>query len=327
MNLTLFNKVYNKILPDIIQTPLEQHKNNIYLKRESLQKTNSFKWNGVLNEMYTIFDEIVNTNSLVNTYYITTQSTGNHAIATTQSYYFLRDKYSDKYPQLNWNNLRLKIFTNKYVQQKKIHEIEKIVRINGETPENIIESSFNNYEQALQARQQLLIENNGKYVSHGGKNILYGHGVIGYEILREIPEHKSVSFYATVGAGGTVGIGKCMKLLRKNVTFNLVQTNEFSSFIQSVRANKIVKNDLSQDVEVSEGIAVDQPEAFALEIAKECVDNFITVDTDKVIFLISKTGLGNSTCIAMSGFLKNKDNDTSDIIVILDCEGNKTKQK
>ena len=64
-------------------------------------------------------------------------------------------------------------------------------------------------------------------------------------------------------------IGKCMKLLRNNVTFNLVQTKEFSSFIQSVRKNKIVKNDLSQDVKVSEGIAVDQPEAFALEIAKE----------------------------------------------------------
>lgn len=320
MNLATFNKVYKKILPDIIQTPLERHKNNIYLKRESLQKTNSFKWNGVLNEMYTIFDEIVNTNSLVNTYYITTQSTGNHAIATTQSYYFLRDKYSKLHPQHNWNNLRLKIFTNQDVQQKKIHKIEEILRINGENPNITIESSFNNYEEALQARERLLSTYNGKYVSHGGKNILYGHGVIAYEILKEIPEYKSVSFYATVGAGGTVGIGKCMKLLRNNVTFNLVQTKEFSSFIQSVRNNKIVKNDLSQDVEVSEGIAVDQPEAFALEIAKECVDNFIIVDTDKVIFLISKTGLGNSTCISLSGILEN---ENSDVIVVLDCEGNK----
>ena len=320
MNLTTFSKVYNKILPDIIQTPLERYKDNIYLKRESLQKTNSFKWNGVLNEMYTIFDEIVNTNSLVNTYYITTQSTGNHAIATTQSYYFLRDKYSKLHPQHNWNNLRLKIFTNQDVQQKKIHKIEEILRINGENPDNTIESSFNNYEEALQARERLLSTYNGKYVSHGGKNILYGHGVIAHEILKEIPEHKSVSFYATVGAGGTVGIGKCMKLLRNNVTFNLVQTKEFSSFIQSVRANKIVKNDLSQDVEVSEGIAVDQPEEFALEIAKECVDNFIIVDTDKVIFLTSKTGLGNSTCISLSGILEN---ENSDVIVVLDCEGNK----
>ena len=38
MNLTLFNKVYDKILPDIIQTPLEQHKNNIYLKRNLFRK-------------------------------------------------------------------------------------------------------------------------------------------------------------------------------------------------------------------------------------------------------------------------------------------------
>jgi threonine dehydratase len=320
MNLTTFNKVYNKILPDIIQTPLEKYKNNIYLKKESLQKTKSFKWNGVLNEMYVIFDEIVNTNSLVNTYYITTQSTGNHAIATTQSYYFLRDKYSKIYPQHNWNNLKLKIFTSKDVQQKKIRKIKEILHINMENLDNTIESTFDNYEEALQARERLLATYNGKYVSHGGKNILYGHGVIAYEILKEIPEHKSVSFYATVGAGGTVGIGKCMKLLRNNVTFNLVQTKEFSSFIQSIRNNKIVKNDLSQDVEVSEGIAVDQPEVFALEIAKECVDNFIIVDTDKVIFLISKTGLGNSTCISLSGILEN---ENSDVIVVLDCEGNK----
>ena len=87
-----------------------------------------------------------------------------------------------------------------------------------------------------------------------------------------------------------------MKLLRNNVTFNLVQTTEFSSFVQSVTTNKIVKNDLSQDIQISEGIAVDQPEEFALEIAKDCVDNFITVDTDKVISLILETGLGNSTC-------------------------------
>ena len=320
MKLTMFNKVYNKILPDIIQTPLKKYKNNIYLKRESLQKTKSFKWNGVLNEMYTIFDEIINTNSLENTYYITTQSTGNHAIATTQSYYFLRDKYSKIYSQQNWSNLRLKIFTNKYVQQKKIHKIEEILRTNGENPNNTIESSFNNYEEALQARESLLATYNGKYVSHGGKNILYGHGVIAYEILKEIPEHKSISFYTTVGAGGTVGIGKCMKLLRNNVTFNLVQTKEFSSFIQSIKTNKIVKNDLSQDVKVSEGIAVDQPEEFALEIAKECVDNFIIVDTNKVISLRSDTGLGNSTCISLSGILEK---ENSDIIVVLDCEGNK----
>ena len=84
--------------------------------------------------------------------------------------------------------------------------------------------------------------------------------------------------------------------------------------------NKLVKNDLSQDVKISEGIAVDQPEEFALEIAKECVDHFIIVDTDQVIFLISETGLGNSTCISLSGIRKD---DKSDIIVVLDCEGNK----
>jgi threonine dehydratase len=320
MKLTIFNKVYKKILPDIIQTPLEKYKNNIYLKRESLQKTKSFKWNGVLNEMYTIFDEIVNTNSLKNIYYITTQSTGNHAIATTQSYYFLSQKYSKQYPEHNWTNLKLKIFTNRDVQQKKINEIKKIIYRNKEEPDDIIESSFNNYEEALQAREKLLEIHKGKYVSHGGENILYGHGVIAYEILKKIPNNKSISFYVTVGAGGTVGIGKCMKLLRNNVTFNLVQTTEFSSFIQSVKTNKIVKNDLLQDIKISEGIAVDQPEEFALEIAKECVDNFIIVDTDKVISLILETGLGNSTCIALSGILEN---DTSDIIVILDCEGNK----
>ena len=320
MNLTEFNKVYNKLLPDIIQTPLEKYNNNIYLKRESLQKTNSFKWNGVLNEMYYIFDDILINNSLEGIYYITTQSTGNHAIATTQSYYFLRHKYSEKYPQYNWNHLRLKIFTNKNVRKHKIYEIETIVYKYGEDPNDIIESSFDNYEQALKSREQLLYEHSGKYVSHGGKNILYGHGVIGYEILKHIPEDKSISFYTAVGAGGTVGIGKCMKLLRNNVTVNVVQTIEFSSFVQSIKTNKLVKNDLSQDVEISEGIAVDQPETFALEIAKECVDNFITVDTNKVISLISETGLGNSTCIALSGILEK---DNNDIIVILDCEGNK----
>ena len=197
--------------------------------------------------------------------------------------------------------------------------MKKIIYNNNCDPSKIINDSFLNYEKALNARTLLLHENNGEYISHGGKNILHGHGTIAYEILKDIPKNKSISFYVTVGAGGTIGIGHCMKLLRNNITFNIVQTTEFSSFIQSIQQNKMIKNNLNQDISISEGIAVDQPEITAFELAKECVDNFITVDTDKALSLISETGLGNSTCITLSGIQKN---DKSDVIIVLDCEGN-----
>ena len=73
---------------------------------------------------------------------------------------------------------------------------------------------------------------------------------------------------------------------------------------------------------VSDGIAVDKPEIFALNIAKRIVSKCLTVKVKDVLEVKKKTNLGNSSCIALSG-VNLIDSLKTDYVIVLDCEGNK----
>ena len=90
-----------------------------------------------------------------------------------------------------------------------------------------------------------------------------------------------------------------------------------------MESNKIEYNDNTiTKILVSDGIAVDKPELFSLEIAKRIVDNKIVVKEIDVKNKLKEYNLGDSSKIALLGLLNNK-SDNSVFRVILDCEGNK----
>ena len=89
---------YNVIKPFIKKTPLKKLDENLFLKKESLQVTNSFKWSGVLYAIIKIFDKFIK-NPQINLK-IVTQSTGNHGIATIRAVKVLREHYSKIYSKL-----------------------------------------------------------------------------------------------------------------------------------------------------------------------------------------------------------------------------------
>ena len=78
----------NKIKNLVNKTEL-LFENDIYIKKESLQKSGSFKWRGVLHSVYNAFENYVHNyiNLKNNKYYMVTQSTGNHGIAVILSIY------------------------------------------------------------------------------------------------------------------------------------------------------------------------------------------------------------------------------------------------
>ena len=51
---------------------------------------------------------------------------------------------------------------------------------------------------------------------HGGNMIVImtGYGAIAFSIHDQLPKNKSISLYVAVGAGGPIGIGLCLSLLR-----------------------------------------------------------------------------------------------------------------
>ena len=186
--------------------------------------------------------------------------------------------------------------------------------------EGFIDIKYNNYMESLNARKIYVKNNNSVYVAHGGKDIMTGYGAIAFHLDEQLPKNLPINFYCTVGAGGPIGIGLCLKYLRQT-NFNIVQTKNFDSFIRSVKENKIVSNPKPSNILVSDGIAVDKPEKFALNVGKQIVDNMIVVKEEDVVKLKNKYKYGGSTLISMLGYFNNNNNNSC-INIILDCEGN-----
>ena len=206
-----FKIAYDRIKLFIRETNLENLKDNIYLKKESEQISGSFKWSGVLYAVMKIFDKILIIND--KNYYIITQSTGNHGIATLKAINLMIKHYSEKFPDKKeiFTSIKPMIFTNVFIKKNKLDkmfiELNKFKSKNGK-----ILYKFKNYEKSLLAREDFLRNNKGFYVAHGGKDIMTGYGAIAFALNKKIPKNKTISFYAAIGAGGPLGIGLCLNI-------------------------------------------------------------------------------------------------------------------
>jgi threonine dehydratase len=319
INIKDFQIAYTKIKPFIKKTKLIYYKNNIYLKQESKQYSGSFKWSGVLYAIINIFDKLLIHKT--KPYYIVTQSTGNHGIATLKAINLMITYYKKKYSNESdiFDNIIPCIFTNKLIKIKKLNKmITELNKFNNK--KGFIKQSFSNYKESLEARTEFLKTHNGIYVEHGGRDIILGYGAIAFEIDKQIPKNKTITFFTTIGAGGPIGIGLCLSYLRK-INFYIVQPIGFDAFVRSLESGNLEVNKNNNKIIISDGIAVDKPEEYALNIAKKIVTKGIKVNIEEVIDLVNKTKLGNSSCIALSGINKIK-SINSDYIVVLDCEGN-----
>jgi len=307
-----YNTILEKIEPYINNTKLIHYKDNIYIKKESNQITNSFKWSGVLYSVMCEFEKLKNI-KLHNKYYIVTQSTGNHAIALINSVNKCKNIYS-KYVDVN--NIYVYIFGNENIIKEKLYALKNL-----QNDKVIIDNNYKNYEFSLKAREIFLKRNNGVYLKHGGKNILDGYTALGLLINKQIEEIdnkiKSVGFYAAVGAGGPIGIGKGISL-NNELKMISCQTTEFNAFNRSIRLKKICKNEMGQPVNVSNGIAVNEPEKYAFELGKKLVYKTVDVNTKEVELFKNNNNYGDSTCISLCSL--NKYKTDTDIIIILDCE-------
>lgn len=308
---------YEKIKNFINKTPIEKIGTNLFLKKESQQITNSFKWSGVLYAVMKVFDNFI-INPVMNKY-IVTQSTGNHGIATIRAVKVLREYYINIYPNLKkeLESISPVIFTNKHIIDNKLNIMKK--ELDSFDNNGFIDVKYNNYMESLKAREEFIKSYKSVYIAHGGKDIMTGYGAIAFHLNEQLPKNQPINFYCAVGAGGPIGIGLCLKYIRKT-QFNIVQTKNFDSFIKSIKEDKIILNPEPDNIMVSDGIAVDKPEEFALNVGKNIINKMIVVKEEEVYKLKNKYNYGGSTLISLLGYMKTKDNSAMNII--LDCEGN-----
>ena len=189
----------------------------------------------------------------------------------------------------------------------------------GESGRCVLDCTSDNYSEALQKREKFLLYNQGIYLSHGGKDIMTGYGSLAKEIIEQVPPGKTVTMVTAIGAGGPIGIGAYFDYF-PNYSFIVSQSSDFNAFIRSLDTGKIESNYYDTEPGLSDGIAVDRPEQYALETALKIGVVGVTVETNKIEQIHSDTGLGGSSCIALAAL--DHIQSTSDLIVILDCEGN-----
>jgi len=317
-----FNKAINMLKPFVVKTKMEKWKNNIYLKKESSQVTGSFKWRGVLYSVMNAFENLQHVpTDETKPYYLVTQSTGNHGIALIHGVHLMKTHYCEKYPtqRKKWESIYPCIFGNQYIQQSKFEKIHDELLQYGEKNESLFDCSSINYSEALNKRETFLLTNQGQYMSHGGKDIMTGYGSLAQEVIDQIPKGKSVTMITAIGAGGPIGIGAYFQYF-PNFKLVVCQTNDFNAFVRSLQSGKIEYNDCNSSPGLSDGIAVDKPELYALQTALELNIKGGSVKNKHVKKIHKETGLGGSSCIALAALEEMQIN--SDIIVVLDCEGN-----
>jgi threonine dehydratase len=183
----------------------------------------------------------------------------------------------------------------------------------------LFDCSSNNYGEALEKREQFLRTHQGKYMSHGGKDIMTGYGSLAQEVLDQIPEEKTITMVCAIGAGGPIGLAAYFQYFPR-CKLVVAQSNEFDAFVRSIESGEIEYNNSICAPGLSDGIAVDKPEEHALHLAKQLGVQGISVNSSYVKEIHKRTKLGGSSCISLASLKKFQ--IETDIVVILDCEGN-----
>ena len=280
---------------------------------------------GVGYTVYSAFQEIKEMNLVKKEpFCLVTQSTGNHGIAMIAALI----KCLQFFPQLDF--VHPVVFASKNIQIEKLNKMKHLlyayrILVGNPNAGNVF-VDYENYKEAFCARETFLKNNIGKYMSHGGKDIMTGHSSIGYEVHKQLLENniganQKISFYAAFGAGGPIGIGHSLQNLRKNTDLIAVQVDGLDSFIRSLKKGCKSCNNLyaldKQTAEIAEGIAVNCPEDDALTLSRKILTAGVV---SKKCDFEEKHGLIRMSNIVYNVAKNSFVNDDTDVIVILDCE-------
>ena len=231
-----------KILTRYVKnTPLQHNSNlsklynsNIYLKREDLQKSRSFKIRGALNKCLKL---------KYNKKTIVCPSAGNHAQGVAIS--------------CNMLNMKCKIFLPKTTPIQKIEKIKYYGKNNID-----INVYGNNFNESLEESIDYSKKNNYTLIHpYDDLDIIEGQSTVGYEIDKILkPDYVIVP----VGGGGLIsGIGSYMK----NTKIIGVESENTNSLQLSLKNNKITNiNNIDTFVD---GISVNKVGKFPFEICKQ----------------------------------------------------------
>ena len=225
--------------------------NVLYLKLDSMNVTGSFKERGALNRLLLLTPEEKARG-------VITASAGNHAQAV--AYHASR------------TGVRAEICMPMFTPLVKV----TATRSWGAT----VILYGNNFDEALEeARRRERVEGLVFVHSFDDDAVIAGQGVIGLELLEQVPDLEAV--VVPIGGGGLIGGVACaVKESRPGLRVIGVQTAALPSMQAALAAHHPVM--LPPCPTIADGIAVRQAGVRPLELVEKYVDEIVTVDDEEI---------------------------------------------
>lgn len=236
---------------DLLYAQNLRHDAQIYLKTENLQVTGSFKLRGAYNKIASLTPEQRAAGILA-------CSAGNHAQGVALS--------------------ATKMGAHSIVcmpDGAPISKVEATKRLGAEV--RLVPGAYDDaYEYACRLQQET-----GATFIHpfNDELVMAGQGTIGLEILDQLPDVEAV--IVPVGGGGLLaGVAFAIKNLNPNIKVYGVQAENAPSMVRSFREDGIIT--LDTVATFADGIAVKTPGDLTYAMAKQYVDEMVSVSEDEI---------------------------------------------
>ena len=290
------NEVIRKTSLTFSETFSEMVGSKVYLKNEFEQKTGSFKIRGAYYKIKSLSDD-------EKKHGVVAASAGNHSqgVAFASSL----------------ENIPCTIVMPKNASPAKISATR------GYGANVILEGLT--YDESW-AYAQKISQETGAIIIHAfdDPHIISGQGVIGLEILEQLPDVDEI--YVPIGGGGlAAGIITAVKEKKPNVKIIGVESSVFPAMKSSIESGKL--QTIQGGTTIADGISVKTPGKLTFDIIKDGIDKIVTVNDDDIIktmFLLmerSKNVIEPAGAIGLAYLLSNKPAPGKKVVPIL-CGGN-----
>jgi threonine dehydratase len=258
--LDYLQRILNARVYDVaIETPLEQAKklsarlgNQVWLKREDTQPVHSFKLRGAYNKMARLSKAELARG-------VVCASAGNHAQGVALSA-----------GRLGCRAVVVMPVTTPELKSDAVRARGAEVILHGDSYSDAYAHAVD-----LAKRHQYVFVH-----PFDDPDVIAGQGTIGMEILRQ-HQHPLHAVFVAVGGGGLVaGVAAYIKAVRPEIRVIGVQAADSDAMLRSVRAGRPVT--LTDVGLFADGTAVKKVGDETFRLARDLVDEFVTVDTDAV---------------------------------------------
>lgn len=260
MQQSYIKKILSARVYDVaIKTPIdrahflsERLHNNVLIKREDLQPVFSFKLRGAFNKMSQLSEK-------QKAQGVIAASAGNHAQGVALAAKHLGIKAIIVMPQ-----------TTPEIKVASVKARGARVILHGDT-----------FDEAAAHAEQLIKQHGYTYIHpYDDSDIIAGQGTIGVEILQQHTDDLHAIFIPVGGGGLIAGISAYVKYLRPEIKIIGVEAEDSACLAAAMRHGRRVS--LTEVGIFADGVAVAQIGRETFKLARDCVDEVITVTTDEL---------------------------------------------